>query len=302
MRISGYHTSITSLLILIAEACNSPLAVIPFEETRDIIFIKAQVNGIDSLDFIFDTGQYTATIDSCLFDSLHIPAIDTITVNCVSSVKRSFLTRCSYKIGPVVMDTLITYVTPFHKYRKAFRRNVDGIIGYDLIKNHILHLNYEDKVIEVYDTSVRKSWPGTLLALVDTIAPAIIGELTLLNGKRLRGSYVIDCGSNTGITIHASLIDTSSLLDFITDTVVRRYTGTCGKSTLAVDGKTQSFRMGPYISDNIHISITTSRTGVLAQGKYTGLIGSLILKNYNIVLNTSKRYVYINPISKKDRR
>jgi hypothetical protein len=282
-----------TFLLIILLSCNRPVVTLPFEITRDIIFIKLKVNEQDSLDFIFDTGQFTATIDSTLFDSLKMKAFDTITVNCISSIKRSFLTRCKYTIGPIVLDTLVTYVTPFKKYRKSLKRRVDGIIGYDIIKNNIIHIDYDNQVIEIYDTATKKKWPGTLFALNDTVAPAIMAETTMLNGFKLIGNYVLDCGSNSGITISASLIDTSRLLDFITDTIIKRYVSTCGKSSKAIDGIAQSFRIGPYILDNIPVSVTTSKSGVLAEGKYTGLIGTQILKYFNVVINCKKKIVYI---------
>lgn len=197
------HLHFLILLILI-EGCNNVnenRGGIPFEFNRAII-ISAKINDSISARLLFDTGSNLLMLDSTFASQSGLFKLK-INKSLLNGLGEGGLRQ----IG-LINDT-ICYQVGVHKFfskhtavfnlKGTSGDNIDGVIGIDFLKNHLIKIDFMNKRIYIdslksldlkYSMPFKTCRDGILIPI----------ETELENGKQMNGDCLFDLGSQAALT------------------------------------------------------------------------------------------------------
>lgn len=284
--------------LLILGSCNykpeSLICKIPFVMFKNQMIITLMSGNSDSLNFVFDTGNENAHIDSATAAKLKLKPFDFLHVHCSASDRNLPIVRCSYSVNGLILPDVINTVTTFKNYSRILKRRIDGIIGQDLYKNYTIKIDYKKKIIEVHTNDYIYKGKGHPFYIIDR-GPAIIATAVLQNKKKIMGKFIIDTGSNSSLTLSSVYTDTLNMDALIGKNKVYRTHDGCGNAHTEYEGKAKDILIGDYMLSKVPVSLTVAEGGVLAEDIYAGFIGVPILSCYDIVISYRYRLVYFEP-------
>src|SRR6185295_18571193 len=130
---------------------------VPFELANDLIVLKVRVNSSRPLHFIFDTGASISVMDPQSAKALGLRAKGKLNLDATGGSVQSGL------IGPVSLS--LVGVTVFKQplatidldaFAPLFGYKIDGVIGYDFIKNFVVEIDYAASLLNLYETGSYK--------------------------------------------------------------------------------------------------------------------------------------------------
>ncbi len=285
-------TFIVSLLA--GSICFGQTAVtsIPFELFGDHIFIKASVDGSEPLDMIFDTGSGITVIDKDVADRLQLVQREVVLNE--GMVKGSLIKHNTISINGYQMEENINvYAAELDHLEISLGREFDGIVGYDFMRHHTVRINYNEKILQVYEYGDGPT-QGTPIPfeLVHSI-PVIEGTVVLNNGEPHDGTFFVMTGAGTTLdfntpyankydVIHKTGKHYSYPIKTISDVEAIQY-----------EGHIISFQFGPEKLEDIAIGISQVKTGIHGHKEVSGILGNQILSMFNITYDYANKMLYM---------
>jgi hypothetical protein len=195
----------------------SKLAVtIPFEHTRNGIFVRARLNGKpDPLWFVIDSGA-ARTIISPAAARGGIPLKDSVIT-----------------IGDVAIDRIELRIADLSTISRMWGRRVDGVIGYDLLCRAALAVDYDTSRVTLTHPAVFQ-YAGNGAELKLTIRHGwsfVEGTIKVTGRPAVIDTFMLDSGSPDAVN-HPIIRDSKGPLRKI--------------STAGVLGPTEWFQIGKY--------------------------------------------------------
>ncbi|MEK6479206.1 aspartyl protease family protein [Catalinimonas sp. 4WD22] len=274
------------------------LASVPFELYAEHIFIQIRVNGSDPLNFIFDTGAASTVISQQKAERIKL------TSDGLSSVKTAkgpsliyYSKRNQVNVGGLSVDNVrISHLSLAH-LDKVLERNVDGIIGHDLLDHYVIIVNYDNFALDFYDPNDFQPPKNFTAHKVELISgrPYIHAALTLANGETLEGRLQIDNGSGSSITVYSPFVDEYKLFSKVGRTELvytMTFTGLIDKNYA---GRLDGLDVGNYRLTNIPIRLNRSKYQKRAFKDGVGHIGNGLLKRFNIAFDYKNGITYWYP-------
>jgi hypothetical protein len=296
--------SIMGILILgITYSCKkkpeSIFAAIPFKIIKHQMVISVITNESDTSNFIFDTGNENAHLDSVLANKMGIFPYSEIYVRCSNSERVLPITRCLFKINNLerYTDTVILFSSKYAS--KILGIKINGIIGRDIFKNRIIKIDFINYTIKIFNLNAEPDIKDYQV-FSSTRGPAIIAESKLQNGITLKGRYILDSGSNIDLTLAPFYLDSTAIKSYIGKYKSSYFKDPCGNRTKEYEGKLSSFMIGDFTIDSPVVSLSPSEKGVLAHNDYAGLVGLPTLQYFDIIIDDihSKIYLKLNKRNK----
>jgi len=286
------------LNFIISFGCDSErdslICRLPFDIIKNQIIIKIQANLSDTLYFIFDTGNENAHMDSTTAAKLNLKPLKFQEVHCSGGESLIPVVVCDYKIGNLEINNIETTTGQLSNYSRIMKRRIDGIIGQDIMKDHIIRLNFDRKVLEIFNNKFIYKGMGEAHKIVSR-GPTINATVTLQNEQIISGEFIIDSGSNSSLTLNSSYTDTSKLNELIGEYKTYNSYDMCGNAQVEFEGKAQNLWIGTSQTNMIPITLSMVKTGVLADKKYAGLIGTPVLRCFTIILDSYNNIMYFEP-------
>jgi hypothetical protein len=276
---------------------------IPFKYVNNLMVIPLRINGSDTMRFILDTGVKTALVTGLSHG-------ETIQVNDTRRIKIRGLGEGSdleallsygnrFDISTNIRgdnhDVLILTEDIFFLSTKLGMR-VSGIIGYDVFKNFIVEIRYEERKIILHrPEKYKRRPPGQVLPLlIEEGKPYIEAFIEQDNGQRLRVKLLVDTGASYALSLDR-LSDPSIALPAKTvDTYLGR--GLSGDIHGQL-GRLKSLELGKYKFKNFTASYPDSASLRQVTGAVhrNGLLGADILKRFHVTLDYPNNRLYIKP-------
>ena len=142
-------TYLLSLAISCTVFAQAPITTIPFELFGDHIIIQVSVDDSEPLDFIFDTGSGYTVIDDDVAKSLNLSGKE-IEMNQASSAWH-LIKHNTIAINHFLMEkNTKVYSTDLDHLEISLGMDLDGIIGYDLLRHHSVYINFDTKTMNIY--------------------------------------------------------------------------------------------------------------------------------------------------------
>src|SRR5436190_1110290 len=184
-----------------APSPQSKVASIPLEiGGENYLLIKARVNDSEPLTFLLDSGGGSGLV-------LYYKAAEALKLRSAgkgkgggageSTFATAFVKNASLTISGVTMNNQTFVVFPPDKSQSNLGRAVDGVIGYSLFSRYVVEIDYQTKVVNLYDPATYQyagegeSLPINILSNV----PFVRVQFPLAGRKPVEGRFIVDSGA-----------------------------------------------------------------------------------------------------------
>lgn len=269
----------------------------PFAQlTGGIVLIRAHFDHIkDSLNFILDTGSGAISLDSATtveFNINHIPSGRTIS-GIGGTHEVDYAQNHSISFPGLTVDSLDFYINDYGLLSSVYGVKIDGVIGYSILSQYIVHLNYDTQIITFY-TPGKYKYPrgGTLLRPLFTALP--IQRLKVKDRRTLSANFYFDTGAGLNFLISKKFAEDSALLKEKRKPVYINVQGLGGTKRMGVT-ISKKIQIGPYRFRRVPTNILDDEFNLLSYPFIGGLIGNDILRRFNVTLNYPDREIHLLP-------
>lgn len=290
--------------LLLTAILQSPAQIVapleaPFRATDEAIIVDVNVNG-KNISCMFDTGfsghfvlndaidvgKYTGTMNLRDF----VGTFQAHTVD-VKTIKLGQLVQPSVR-GEAVMQ-------PVAHMTQSYGTHTDGIMGFSVIKDYVTEINFEKKkfIFHPKTTDITKRKPDnkrTFLVKMEPRGARSIELITEINGKPVH--LALDTGNAFYATTHKEVLvrlglwDANKKPEFMTQAYV-------------ASGPVDSFNMliptatifGVPVENSVWSIIDLPSSSVTDDGT----VGYGFLKNFNVVIDYERRYVWLDNFTGK---
>ncbi len=274
---------------------------IAFEFVNNLIIIPVTLNG-KKLSFILDTGARntilfgTSSVDSLVLNDKQTTKIrglgDGESVNAIISKNNRIKIQDVYGYGQTV------YVILEDKFDLSLRmgRPVHGIIGYNLLKNFVVTINFQTKRItfnkvEGYKPPNSKKYQKFDLDF-HHFKPYVNAQSQLSNNTTHETKLLIDTGCSHALWLFENEKTALTISGkYFTDYLGEGING----SIIGKRSKIKLFTLGDFVFKDVHTAFLDSVSTSYARSykERDGSIGSRLLDRFHVILNYSDSTLYL---------
>lgn len=264
---------------------------ISFKLINNLIIIPVEVNGVE-LSFLLDTGISKPIVFNFLnlTEDLQINQAERIYLRGLGEGEpiEAIISRNNvFKIGEAVnfSQDLYAVFDPGLNFAPRLGVPIHGIIGYDLLKDFVVEVNYTNKYIRLHDpesyTPKKCKKCNSLPLEFHNKKPYIIGSISV-NGKNKQVKLLIDSGGSGALWLFEDdeIVMPSK---FFEDFLGRGLSG----SVYGKRSKLDKFSIAGFELKKVNVAFPDSVSVSYAKKikDRNGSLGGEILKRFNIILD-----------------
>jgi len=286
---------VTCLLISGVVFAQNPVATIPFEQYGDHTFIKLSVNNSKELDFIFDTGDGLTVLNVARVKELNMKSgSDATTTSAEGTISGKLVKHNEISLGGAPLHNVSIYETSLVHLERSIGRDIDGIIGYDVLKNYIVSIDYDKMTMELYKPKgYTYNGSGTSFAIkLTSYIPHVKGTVKLMNGESLTGEFFVDTGAKATVDFNTPFVENNEMASKVGDSYIYLVAGLGQREYEHHRGKVESFTVSGFKFNDIPVGLSHAKHGIQNHKKISGIIGGGILRKFNIVYDYHAKKMY----------
>lgn len=271
----------------------------PFKQySGGVMVVKACFENVkDSFNFILDTGSGGISLDSATCKEFNIPTIQTdTTITGIAGVRKvRFVFDKSLSLPGLKVDGLNFHINDYEVLSSVYGEKIDGIIGYSFFNRYIVKIDFDSLQIEVYSPG-KISYPGhgTLLHPIFTSLP--IQYMQVKDKTKMPFNFYFDTGAGLCFLMSEQFAKDSAILLKKRKPVITQAEGMGGmlKMRLTV---VREVKIGPYRFRKVPTYLYQDDNNITSYPFTGGLVGSELLRRFNIIFNYPQREIYLQPNS-----
>jgi hypothetical protein len=266
--------------------------------TGGVILLKAQFASFpDSLNFILDTGSGGISLDSTTAAYFGLePEASTRTIRGIAGIRQvSFLNNRKLHFPGLVIDSLNFHVNNYEILTAVYGEHIDGIIGYSVFSRYIVKVNYDSSFVEFWTKGSLKYPRGGYL-LRPFISTLPVNYVRVRDEKESNTRFLFDLGAGLNLMLTTDFVKDSAILDKKRKLYTKEAEGLGGKIDMKMTVIKEA-RLGPYKFKNVPVYIFDDEFNITSYPYLGGILGSDILRRFNLILNYEKRDFYLTPNS-----
>ena len=280
------------LALVLQTTAQTKITSIPFELYGDHMFIKVTIDDSEPLDFIFDTGSGLTVIDKNVAEDLKLVKKE-VKMNTTQS-RFQLIKHNTIKINHFLMEGNINvYATELRHLEMSLGRDFDGIFGYDLLRHHTVHIDYDNSTMDIYDHGDGPKDGHAIPFKMNTSIPTIAGKVVLNNGEAHEGQFFIMTGAGATLDFNSPYAKEWDVIHKTGKHYSYMVKGLGDAETPHYEGHVISFEFGDQIVEDLPIGISTATKGIQASTKVAGIIGNRILREFNITIDVPDKLIWI---------
>jgi hypothetical protein len=303
-----YSISLTCLFLIFHINCSAlnlfqKNNVIPFELQGNYIILKAVVNNftIDTVRFLFDTGATGASIDSEFVSRNNIKIIKITTFNIGATGKLSKVKCIKVNSFRLQGDNYLKESSEFSiaNLKKFKKLNIQGIIGYDLLKNYCTSINYDNKTIEFMPLgSTIKNETDYIKINFHLLSYIPIPKLPItiktFSDEEFNGDVLFDTGADLNLLLNKTFLRENNLKEKL-NTSSKLDTGiTINNQIMRFEqGKLKLLSLSNFQLKDVDVSLPDKNTNVFSPNKIIGIIGVKVITQFNFIIDYSTKTLYL---------
>ncbi len=273
--------------------------VIPFQEDS-WAFIELKINDSnESLSFVFDTGASSTVINKTTAERLGIKTnLQRNVSGANGNESYKIVKEQTIDIGDLHLGNLDLIIADLSHLQEHTDIPMDGIIGYDIIKKFVTKLNFEEQKIELYESA--NSVPdldsyNKIRIKSNRTIPQLLLNIELENGKSLKGKFFFDSGASTTVILNSPYVKKHKVIEEIGKTYEKKSSGLSSNKITNNIGIVKSLKLDETTFQNVPMTLSNAKYGVLAQKQVMGILGSEIISRFQVVLDYEKASLYLKP-------
>lgn len=290
--------SVVFLLLSLAVKGNpaQSLVRIPFTSSGAHTYIKARINNsAKEYCFVFDTGAGSTVLDTQLLKEVDVevaPEKEKMQTS-VNVVETDISNNNSIEINGFKLNGIKLYIEDLSRLNTGPNgEKVAGAIGYELLKNYVSFINYQNNYIELYPQGTKLFDNAEVLPifLYEGQLPAFSATIKTDTGKELPVNLVFDSGAGFTASLSSNLIKKYNLdKDLKTKVQVPVIGGAASSVSVNYLSSLKQLNIGDFQFDQIPVNFSTSTTGAMAQESIDGVIGMDLVKRFNVVFDYANK-------------
>jgi hypothetical protein len=276
-----------------------PLSVFPFQElSGGVIVVRATIDNYqDSLNFIFDTGNTGFSIDSMTAARLGLKIVTSDRlIKGIAGVKKAlFSYNHQIQFPDFTSASFDMHISDYSIFEQVYGIKIDGIVGFSFFDKYVVKIDYDKHIIECYAPGII-SYPrdGQFLATKLYRFPVnmvLLKEQSIVNSKS-----IFDIGAGLNYLVSNKLLEDVHLFPPKKKFYPIQVEGLGGKKLIDIT-VIKKISLGKYVFHNVPIHIFDDEFEVLNYPNLGGILGSDLLRRFNIILNYPEEKIHLSPNS-----
>ena len=263
-----------------------------------IIVLHATLNNLpDTLNFILDSGSGGISLDTltALYYKLPIEPSDR-TVRGIGGIKPiQYYKNGTLHFPGLDVTNLDFHINDYEILTSVYGLRVDGIIGYSFLRRYIVALDYDKQMMSVYTPGAYK-YPKNGTVLKPSFASIPITTHQVQDERTNLLNLYFDTGAGLCVLLSERLMKDSAFLSKNKKSVNTQVEGLIGKINMRLTTM-KKMRIGRYKFSKVPIHVYDDSLNVLGYPSVAGLLGSDLLRRFNIVFNYPERLIHLSPNS-----
>jgi predicted aspartyl protease len=290
--------SISKLCLLVFGCCSNAFAQaptrndvieVPFEFYRTSIIVQAKVNGKGPFNMLLDTGVDPSVVDlnTAKGIGLIVASVGQQGTGSGTDINLGYETKLPLvELGGLTATNIEAEAVNLSKTSAALGKPIDGVLGYSLLKDRIVQIDYPKHVVRFYANSPATSKANQPNTEKFTTLSFQYHDDILIDGVSVDGKRIIanlDTGSNGGFQLTPAAVAEIGLEQEVSKARMSKSVGFNG-STENREGKIKNVTVG---------GISVAEPNVVFYGKGTGRddegwgirIGNAFLKDFTVTID-----------------
>ncbi|MDH4223682.1 MAG: aspartyl protease family protein [candidate division Zixibacteria bacterium] len=265
---------------------------IPFELANNHIYIEVLVNGNHSAYFLLDTGAGASCINLDFAKGIGLESTGKFEAKGVGgSEDAGFLELQTFQLGDITMSqqkVVSLNLSPMNIYEG---REMDGIIGYDLLSRFVFEIDYQKSRLTFYDPQFF-NYKGKGEALEIELYGNTPHLKATVDGKH-EGMFTLDTGSRKSLDLHAPFVKENGFLKKYPDAIEAFGGAGIGGQTKSLQTRIRSIQIGTFLIKEPLCGLSLAEEGAFISEKTQGNIGGGILKRFNVTFDYENKKVFL---------
>lgn len=288
------------LAITITGWSQSLLQATPFVLKNQLIFIQLRVNDSKPLNFLFDTGAGITVVDKKTAADLELNLSDKARLKTSGKTIQSETSRNNtLHLGDVSLKDISLEIISLKHLSKVLFHQVDGIIGFDLLRHFVVETDVDKKALNLYDPAAYTyGGTGETLEMLD-LEYGHFGALINLDlnsrKKKVPLSLKFDTGYPGYLVLNNSVVKRYELVK-----AKKRYhevEGFSADTTITINyrSKVQKFTLAGKIMRKVPTVLNVDEVSIAATANSIseGLIGQQLLLDFNLIYDYHRRAIHV---------
>jgi hypothetical protein len=275
---------------------------IPFEIASNKPWVQVRINGSEPRWFILDTGcRGTSVIARRCAEELHLAleGEQETSVGAGEGVRLgvSATHDVTLDVGGSTFTAPLLAVFPFDHVEPYEGRALDGLLGEDFVRLHVLEIDYARRKIRLYDpASFAYSGRGASIPVAFDEGLAVAhATLTPPRGEALPCRVVIDTGVRTTVIWYHPFVLAHDLVSTQPRVVTGTIGGGAGGETKGDIGRIAALTIGSLAIPNPAAVFSRDTSGVFAGSEEDGIVGGEILRRCKLTLDYAHERIFLEP-------
>jgi Aspartyl protease/PDZ domain len=268
-----------------------------FEQlTGGIIIVHATLNDLpDTLNFILDTGSGGISLDTttALYYKLPLETSDRTVRGIGGSKNINYYKNGTLHFPGLDVTGLDFHINDYQILTEVYGLRVDGIIGFSFLRRYIVALDYDKQMMSVYTPGSYK-YPKHGTFLKPSFASIPITQHLVQDERSYLLNFYFDTGAGLSLLLSEQFVKDSVLISSSRKSVNTQVEGLIGKISMRLT-TVKRMSVGPYKFKRVPLHVYSDSVNVLGYPAVKGLIGSDLLRRFNIVLNYPERLIHLVP-------
>ena len=280
-----------------------PMVTVPFKLVTRHIVVPVKINNSRPLSFVFDTGDKVGIVDIARAKELGLDLHGEVHIGGAGSdtLLGSHVRGASWKLqGVEDFSQPITLALPLGRLAARFGHDFDGIIGSDFIKQFVIEVDYQARVLKLHakDGFVYSGSGESIPIQFNSQGhPLIDGEVTPRGGQPIKGKFILDLGSGGALALHSPLVKAHRLLEANHQTIRAIGVGGAGGAVQARIGRVSELKIGKFRIAGPTALFSQDKGGAFANSSLAGNIGQRIASKFKLFLDYERRRIILEPAS-----
>lgn len=279
---------------------------IPFEIYNNLVVVPVKLNGVVPLNFVVDTGMRSTMItEKLITDILRLPYSRKISLNGPGD----YIVLEAYVINSVdiVMDgaigsdlSILVLDKDYLNLRNHLGTEVHGMLGYDLFNRFIVGLDYNRKLMTLYEPEFFKPprrYAEIPLSIEDT-KPYIFAKIQLNDTSMVYVKLMVDSGASHALMLNPDSHEKINIPEKNFDSQIGVGLGgpIQGKISVIDDVEFDKFKFSNVVTSFPNPESYPDTIGLVYRN---GTIGGELLSRFKVIFDYFNKKIYLkkNPSS-----
>ena len=274
------------------------LAEIPFQLHGSMIVMELSVDDSTPLSFIFDTAAGGTIISARTAARLGIVGNETVSREGATGMASVVLsTNHTLDAGDLKFQNVTLGIAELNHIERRLGMRIDGVIGWEILSQYAVRVNYDAMNIEIYDTKRFDYDLGVSGYNVEVQGTVFFAEVTVAfeSGDTFTGKVMVDTGSGGTISFNTPFATENDLLVKMGNYYERETQSLSTVSSRIYTTMLANLNISDYQFSAVPAIIATAETGALSWSGPMGILGNGVLKRFNVFIDLKQQMMSLEP-------